>query len=75
MRVFVTVGMTFIRKACICKNYLETFFFLLLLWHIDSALDLKHSTTRIACSNPANGMDTRLTSLLCVVPVAASETI
>jgi hypothetical protein len=44
-----------------------------MLSHIDSALDVKHSITRIACSNPANGMDIRLTSLLCVVPVAASE--
>lgn len=74
MGVFVAVGMTFISKVCICKNYLEIFF-LLILSNIDSTLDLKHSINRIACSNPANGMDIHLASLLCVVPVAASETI
>jgi len=38
---------------------------------IDSALGLKHSITGIGCSNPANGMDIRLMSLLCAVQVAA----
>lgn len=74
MGVFVAVGMTFIRKVYICKNYLETFFWSMLS-HIDSALDMMHSITRITCSNPATDMDIRLMPLLCVVQVTASETI